>query len=547
MLRILFFVLLPLFLIAQSSDWNSVVDLNLSVNGNDRIDLYTNKDGNHILVENGSTLKYYLYSYSGSQVRSYTIDGSISSTFSKVAGWDGKIYVSFKEGSTIYTKQSTNAGQSWTSINSISLANSTSDGMELWTDSNGLHIVYSVLTNQLNNDYETYYKLSNHDQSSWTNYKTVTDETDMYGGKPSVTTSPDRVHVAFSDGLEDSYTRDKYNTSWQNSQTVATYYPPRNTIIATSEKLHSLYSELHEPLTYLKYKNRSLSGSTWSSATHVCGSSGDAENSKPEMAVTSDDKMHMAYYSGGDLTYREWDGSLSSAYDVMDLYEAPRISANCNDVYVIGITDDGSSGYEIKMRQRDYAPLAPQSLTITTSHDDHPLLQWDSNTEADLRRYRVYRLNGDANMFYVTGTSFEDEDVEVSQNGTIINYEVKAEDWTSNLSTASNQASINGILGKRFVKNETDSGLPENFQLFQNYPNPFNPNTNITFALPQEEFVSLTVYNLKGQKLASLLNEYKEAGAYSVSFNGQSLSSGIYLYKINAGEFSAIKRMLLVK
>ena len=77
MYRIFVFLLLPLFLFAQSSNWNDVIDLNLSVNDDDRIDLYTDEDGNHILVENGSTLKYYLYSSSGSQVRTYTIDGSI--------------------------------------------------------------------------------------------------------------------------------------------------------------------------------------------------------------------------------------------------------------------------------------------------------------------------------------------------------------------------------------------------------------------------------------------------------------------------------------
>ena len=72
MLRILFLLAIPLFIWAQSSDWNSIVDLNLSVTSNARTDLYTDSDGNHLLVENGSTLKYYLYSAQGSQVRNYT-------------------------------------------------------------------------------------------------------------------------------------------------------------------------------------------------------------------------------------------------------------------------------------------------------------------------------------------------------------------------------------------------------------------------------------------------------------------------------------------
>ncbi len=89
MLRLIFILLIPVFLFAQSSNWKNVVDLNLNVNSTDCIDLYTDKSGNHILVENGSMLKYYLYSYSGSLIRSTTIDASASAAYSKIAGWDG--------------------------------------------------------------------------------------------------------------------------------------------------------------------------------------------------------------------------------------------------------------------------------------------------------------------------------------------------------------------------------------------------------------------------------------------------------------------------
>jgi hypothetical protein len=166
MLRILFFLLLPFMLLAQSSNWNSVVDLNLSVGLNDRIDLYTNKDGNHILVEDGSTLKYYLYGPTGSQIRTYTVDGSITSTYSKITGWDNTLYISYKEGSTIYIKKSTDAGQNWTNIDNISVGSSDTDGLELWANTNGLHIVYSAYEN---GNYESKYRLSQHQDTEWIN------------------------------------------------------------------------------------------------------------------------------------------------------------------------------------------------------------------------------------------------------------------------------------------------------------------------------------------------------------------------------------------
>jgi len=550
---VLTFLLAPLS--GYSQTWKTTLDLEVDVEYGDRTDLFTNVDGNHVLIHDGSSVVYRLFTYDGSAVRNQTIASSISEDerLAKISGYNGYIYVSYKDDDYIYTKRSTNAGQSWSNMESIEMEDDVSNGMELWADGNGLHLTWSEYDNS---KYDTYYKRIPHNQTYWTDDKRVTDSSGDEGGFPSVTTSANRVHVAYTQGTESnpiynyetSKTRDKYSSSWQSTQTVHTN-TMRSNIIAGSSKLHLFYYNFvvggGNWSADLYYKNRDLGSTSWSSAVLIQDDS-DPDHNLIDMALSTDDKIHIVYVYSGDIRYKNWNnGSWSSSTTLLngDGIEQ-KIYTNSNDIYTIWNDYDDET---ICLKQCDSAPLAPQSLTITTSQDDHPLLQWDSNTEADLRRYRVYRLNGDANMFYVTGTSFEDEDVEVSQNGTTINYEVKAEDWTSNLSTASNQASINGILGKRFVKNETDSGLPENFQLFQNYPNPFNPNTNITFALPQEEFVSLTVYNLKGQKLASLLNEYKEAGAYSVSFNGQSLSSGIYLYKINAGEFSVIKRMLLVK
>lgn len=548
MLRILCLFLLPFLLHSQSSNWNSIVDLNLSVNWNDYIDLYTDEDGNHILVENGSTLKYYLYSYSGSQVRNYTIDGSISSTFSKVTGWDGNIYVSYKEGSTIYTKKSTNAGQNWSGLANISLDDSDSDGLELWTDNNGLHIVYSEWDDN-DDEYETYYKLSEHLSSNWINDKTVTDETEMYGGRPSVTTSSNRVHVAFNDEYDDAYTRDKYNSSWQTSQTVATWYTLRNMVISTSGKIHALYFELNLPKVNFKYKNRNLSGSTWSSAILIADQTGSVEHSKPDMAVTADDKMQLVYYYYGDLAYRVYDGSMSNAYDVMELVEAPRISTDGNDIYVIGITDDGSSGYEIKMRHRDYAPIAP-TLALDSS-GDHPVLSWNK-PNADAKQYKIFRKSGVYGNFVhiatTTNLTWTDNNVDFSKPDTHYWYKIKAVDYSDNESDFSNTVDVWGM-HKRSFKNPITSisSKPENFELMQNYPNPFNPSTSISFSLPKASHVILKIYDVHGNLVSDLLDVYKNAGIYEVEFIASKLPSGLYFYYLNADGFKASKLMLLVK
>jgi hypothetical protein len=88
---------------------------------------------------------------------------------------------------------------------------------------------------------------------------------------------------------------------------------------------------------------------------------------------------------------------------------------------------------------------------------------------------------------------------------------------------------------------------PLEFYLYQNYPNPFNPITNISFSIPQRSKVELIIYNTLGQKIIILVNEQKEAGNYNVTFNATNLPSGVYLYRLSAGEFNQAKKFILLK
>ncbi len=92
-----------------------------------------------------------------------------------------------------------------------------------------------------------------------------------------------------------------------------------------------------------------------------------------------------------------------------------------------------------------------------------------------------------------------------------------------------------------------NSSVPQGFYLSQNYPNPFNPVTNINYQLPVSSNVSLKVYDILGNEVASLVNGTQSQGSYSVTFNPANLSSGIYFYVIKAGEFTEAKRMTLIK
>lgn len=94
---------------------------------------------------------------------------------------------------------------------------------------------------------------------------------------------------------------------------------------------------------------------------------------------------------------------------------------------------------------------------------------------------------------------------------------------------------------------ESNNIISDSYSLNQNYPNPFNPSTTISFSVPNEEFVYLKVFNSLGEEVAELVNETKPSGNYEINFNASGLSSGVYLYRLQAGEFSTTKKLLLQK
>jgi len=94
---------------------------------------------------------------------------------------------------------------------------------------------------------------------------------------------------------------------------------------------------------------------------------------------------------------------------------------------------------------------------------------------------------------------------------------------------------------------QMNSLVPEKFELAQNYPNPFNPVTTIQYSIPDRSNVTLKVYDVLGRELATLVNEEKDRGIYSINFDASALASGMYLYRLQAGSFIETKKMILIK
>ena len=95
--------------------------------------------------------------------------------------------------------------------------------------------------------------------------------------------------------------------------------------------------------------------------------------------------------------------------------------------------------------------------------------------------------------------------------------------------------------------NDKSNSIPEQYKLHQNYPNPFNPVTHIKYEIPKSSKVKIDVFNVLGQKVITLVDGNKKTGTHIVDFNGIHFASGLYFYRIEAGKFNKVRKMLFIK
>jgi len=115
----------------------------------------------------------------------------------------------------------------------------------------------------------------------------------------------------------------------------------------------------------------------------------------------------------------------------------------------------------------------------------------------------------------------------------------------------SNSIAIDSVLVQVYkstgINNSSNPLTPNEYMLYQSYPNPFNPSTKIKYTLPKAEKVKIEVFNLLGQRIETLINKQRPSGSHEVEFTSKDLPSGVYLYRIEAGEYQEVKKMILMK
>jgi hypothetical protein len=196
-------------------------------------------------------------------------------------------------------------------------------------------------------------------------------------------------------------------------------------------------------------------------------------------------------------------------------------------------------------------PITLSSFAATIVNQNQVRLDWTTLTETNNYGFEVQKSQGNQNNYETIPNSF------IPGHGTTI--EPHSYSYADNLASVGSwyyrlkqidlDATVHFTEGIQVdvLTGVNEKPLPKEFALDQNYPNPFNPSTNIEYAVPRESRVQLVVYNVLGQQVATLVDEVKSAGYHTASFNAISFSSGLYFYRMNAGEVSILKKMMLVK
>ncbi len=224
---------------------------------------------------------------------------------------------------------------------------------------------------------------------------------------------------------------------------------------------------------------------------------------------------------------------------------------------------DASYLNEIQIRQGTHTPNAdidgirlsqswstsalPVELNTFTANvnDQNVQLNWLTSTEINNYGFEVQRsassnsknyswnkigfVKGNGNSNSVKYYSFIDNNIHTGKN----DYRLKQIDNDGHFSYS------------KIV--EVNLQVPANYKLVQNYPNPFNPSTTIKYMIPKASHVKITIFNSLGKKVKTLIDKFKEPGSYSIRFTSDELSSGLYFYRLEAGSFSQVKKMILLK
>lgn len=219
-----------------------------------------------------------------------------------------------------------------------------------------------------------------------------------------------------------------------------------------------------------------------------------------------------------------------------------------DDLFLQRYTLNGEQVWEEHLKVIDIISAKGRAGIVESENNSNIVIWGDSRNSGGLYAQRINgfgeKVWADSDRVLTYYTIWHDAIITDGNNGLIV---VLAKDspWGG---LFAQQISKNGNLGEVITAVKEDEDIkPGNFYLAQNYPNPFNPSTTIRFSLPESGDIKLEVFNLLGEKVKTLVNEFYNAGNYEIEFDAENLPSGVYFYTIAAGNFRQTRKMLLLR
>jgi uncharacterized protein (TIGR02145 family) len=254
---------------------------------------------------------------------------------------------------------------------------------------------------------------------------------------------------------------------------------------------------------------------------------------------------------------RNWDGSFLSLNSYSDFWGSTK--GGLGSVFFLELNSNGSDvgyygsstlngGYSVRCLYDSLFSDLPVELGLLTAVVNEGTIQlnWETITEVNANKYELNRAlvnskNSSLIWNYIgsvkaAGTST------IPQKYSFTDKNLQSGKYLYRLKMIDNDGTFEY---SKII--EAEVALPGSYELSQNYPNPFNPATTIHYSLAKDGNVKITVYNAVGSRVATLVNENKAAGNYSVQFNANNLPGGIYMYKMESGNYSAVKKFILLK
>jgi hypothetical protein len=430
--------------------------------------------------------------------------------------------------------------------------------------------VHIVWADNRNGNYEIYYKRSMDRGTTWDGDVRLTNNI-ANSILPSLAIENSVIHVVFQDDrhgyIEIFYVRSTDGgISWDNDLrlTESLGYSRNPTVAFFESNVHVVWRDNRDGNYEVYYKRSTDLGNTWEIDRRLTNDPDDSYN--PSISL-SDSLIHLAWQDGragnNEIFYKRstdngvnWTTDTRLTFNIGISYN-PVITVSPSalhvifrdsrfgeyDIFYLRSTDEGITWEGERMLTHNTA----DSLVFTVAASGSALhMVWEDDRDGNYEIYYKRSLD--------EGVSWEQDTRLTNDAGFSFYAFVSAADSVVHVLWYDNRDGNNEIYYKRNMKGNSPVQVqninaidPYGYSLFQNYPNPFNPMTVIRYSLSDNRFVLLKVYDANGRQVKTLVNDNQNKGTYEIDFDGTNLSSGIYFYKITAGDFHTVRRMLLVK